>query len=248
MSDACLSYALGFLSHAFLDRTTHPYIVYKSHSVFPRSHAFFERIVDVLMLKHLRGQSVSDWYSEVHLEQYCLNAPLELKDVLASSLGKSFPEKAGKDAKIKQRVENAFLDSASFYRHTSPSAIKERAITGDASKKSLIVIHPVELPEDIDFLNLNKEPWYEPVRGEEDNRSFPEIYNDAVQSAAASLGSFMPDFLDGKSVSKEKIANLIGNGGLSIQDSEGKPCIPSHVNALPLDKVLDGQAVLRGIN
>ena len=248
VSDACLAYALGFISHPFLDRSTHPYIVYKSHSVFPRSHAFFERIIDVLMLKHLREQSVKDWYRKVQLEEICQKPHIALKELLATSLIKSFPEKAGKDAKIHERIKNAFLDSASFYKHTSPYAIKERALTEDISKKSLIVIHPKELPEDIDFLNMNKEPWYEPVGGGEDNRSFPEIYNEAVQSAAASLACFLFNFLDGRSLIESEAAAIIGNGGLSIQDSEGKPCIPLHVNALPLDKVLDIQAVLWGIN
>ncbi|MDR0641255.1 MAG: zinc dependent phospholipase C family protein [Treponema sp.] len=47
--DALGAYALGFMTHAILDRAAHPYIIYKSDH-----HAFFERIIDVLMLRDLR--------------------------------------------------------------------------------------------------------------------------------------------------------------------------------------------------
>ena len=74
------AYALGFATHAFLDRGTHPYIVSKAGWVAPsrpetaryaRCHAFFERILDALMLERLRGVSSAAWNQEAILASAC---------------------------------------------------------------------------------------------------------------------------------------------------------------------------------
>jgi len=58
------AYILGFTTHAFLDKKTHPFIDYFSGwvdadreetEIYYRCHIFMERILDVLMLKLKRG-------------------------------------------------------------------------------------------------------------------------------------------------------------------------------------------------
>jgi hypothetical protein len=39
----------------------------------------------------------------------------------------------------------------------------------------------------------------------------------------------------------EKAAQRIGDSGLSIQDTDGKPCAPSRSEPLPLERVLEQQ-------
>jgi len=254
-------YALGFMTHAILDRLAHPYIVYKSDrppAETPRrdrSHAFFERIIDTLMFKYLRGAEISSWDQENLLAEICENPPLGLKELLVRSFVHTFPERAGKDEKLSRRVENTFLDCAFFYRITSPSSTSLPVhIYGEAfhqavfAKGQVAYLYPENLPDHIDFLNLKKRPWYYPAGEEkEDTRSFPEIYAGAVKVAADSLTGIIGRYLEKGLFPINEAAHAIGNGGLSIVDEEGKPCAPSRSDPLPLQEVLDKQAALSGI-
>ena len=237
------AYALGFMTHAILDRQAHPYIVYKSCWLSPakpkalsfaQSHAFFERIIDVLMLKHLRRLEITSWDQEGLLAETCENPPLGLKELLARALVMAFPERAGKDGKLGSRLENTFHDCAVFYRMTAP------AYTSPLDMNHLFYMFPEELPGDIDFLNLEKQVWSYPAgEKKEDTRSFPEIYSDAVIAAADSLTGIIDRYLEKGFFPIKEAALAIGNGGLSIVDETGHPCSPSRTDPLPLDEVLE---------
>lgn len=243
------AYALGFMTHAILDRKAHPYIIYKSCWLAPteprtlsfaQSHAFFERIIDVLMLKHLRGADISSWDQESILAETCKNPPLGLKELLARALVLTFPERAGKDEKLSARIDNAFQDSAVFYHLTAPAFTQAYAQSEwkdvPFEINHLIYVYPDELPKDIDFLNLEKRLWRYPAGEEkEDDRSFPEVYNAAVESAADSLSGVLGLYLETGLFPIAEAAQVIGNGGLSIVNEDGIPCRPSCTDPLPLD-------------
>jgi hypothetical protein len=267
------AYALGFMTHALLDRAAHPYIVYKSGWVSPqnpetlryaKSHAFFERILDVLMLERLRGEAVSAWDQEGILAGICGNPPLGLKELLAKALVLAFPERAGKDEKLSLRIENTFADCHSFYLSTNPrrtslsnpvlpsnssSNFRDKKNGPSLSAETLAYVFPEHLLPDLDFLNLEKKPWYYPA-GESriaDCRSFPNVYDDAVKSAAGSITPVITEYLATGIFPIKEAAQAIGNGGLSIVDADGKPCAPTRSDPLPLDEVLEGEARLRGL-
>ena len=260
------AYALGFMTHAILDRLAHPYIVYKSDRPPPvttrrdRSHAFFERIIDTLMLKYLRGEEISEWDQDGLLAEVCENPPLGLKELLARALVQALPERAGKDEKLVLRVENTFLDCAWFYHMTSPGLdtleFFNEPPEGDGSEQSEIrkkgfvaYLYPVNLPPNVDFLNLENRLWYHPAGEEkEDHRSFPEIYTEAVKAASDSLAGIIGKYYEEGAFPIEEAAWAIGDGGLSIVDENGKPCAPLRSSPLPLQEVLDEQIVLRGLN
>jgi hypothetical protein len=264
------TYALGFMTHAFLDRLTHPYIVYKSGLPFPApaealyqdhisslgktAHAFFERIIDVLMLDYLRGRPVSSWEQEALLVSVCEAPPPGLKELLARALIAAFPERAGGDAKLKERIENTFLDCATFYHYTDPgkTSIYHRAPgaeqPGWIGEIPVPYLYPENLPGHIDYLNLERRTWFYPgAGGAPDSRSFPAIYAEAVQTAADSLSAFIAHYLETGIFPIKEAARTIGNGGLSIQDEKGKPCAPVRTSPLPLDEVLAQQEKLRGL-
>jgi hypothetical protein len=258
------AYALGFMTHALLDRACHPYIVYKSGWVSPqkpetlryaKAHAFFERVIDVLMLKQLRGQETSSWDQEKILAEVCENPPLGLKELLARALVLAFPERAGKDAKLACRIDNTFADCAGFYRLTAPSKTVPGTFCNGVSRAGedipqelLGLIYPVELPEDIDFLNLKHQAWFYPTAGGTEYRfSFPEIYSNAVETAADAISPVITKYLDSGVFPITEAAQAIGNAGLSIHDESGKPCAPTCSAPLALDKVLEQQARLRGM-
>ena len=261
------AYALGYMTHAILDRETHPFIVYKSDRPPPestrrdRSHAFLERIIDVLMYKRLRGAEISSWDQEGILADICDNPPMGLKELLVRALVQAFPERAGKDEKLESRVENTFLDCAVFYHLTSPANVSAYASMNTPmpsfdgvsrlmpiQKGQVAYLYPERLPAHIDFLNLEKNPWYYPA-GEirEYRRSFPEIYEGALEAASDSLTGIIKGYLVNGFFPIKEAARAIGNGGLSIVDEKGKPCAPIRSGPLPLQEVLDEQAALRGL-
>jgi hypothetical protein len=271
--DAPGVYALGFMTHAVLDREAHPYIVYKSGTVAgqgaraeaprpgaarrPNYHAFFERIIDALMLRELRGEEVASWDQEGLLARICDEPPPGLKELLARALVLAFPERAGKDRELGRRLDNTFADCALFYRLTCPrrtspgatgAARGEGAEGGTAGAGALACLYPERLPAGVDFLNREKAPWYYPAgNGGEDRRSFPEVYAGAVDKAVAALAPVIAAYLETGLFPVREAARAIGNGGLSIHDGEGRPCAATRTAPLPLDRVLREQEELRGL-
>jgi hypothetical protein len=237
-NDALKAYAMGFMTHAILDRHAHPYIIYKTDwNHFQNHHAFFERIIDVMMLKLLRGKEITGWDQEGLLAETCEDPPSGLKELLAQALIAAFPERARKDEKLRLRIENTFLDCAGFYRLTAPMRppVESRDDAFTLRKRHLVYLYPLELPSRIDFLNLEKQPWYSPAGvKKEDRRSFPEIYAGAVAAANGIADC-------------NNLAEAIGDHGLNIVDESGKPCAPCRTDPLPLEEVLEQQAVLRGL-
>jgi hypothetical protein len=244
-------YALGFMTHAILDREAHPYIVYKSvrlgkaKAMFSSAqlHAFFERIIDVLMLLHLRNRPINSWDEETVLVHICEKPPLGLKELLVRSLKASFPERAGEDKKIFTRMDNTFQDCVAFYRRTNPVST---SLHTQASVSSIPYIYPEELPSTLDYLNLEKNAWQYPLaESPPDHRSFPEIYADAVCIAERNLSPVIARYLDTGLFPIVPAAQAIGNESLSIHDSTGKPCPPHRTDPLPLEEVLEQQLELR---
>jgi hypothetical protein len=247
------AYALGFMTHAILDRACHPYIVYKTARIgggertdlpVRNIHAFFERILDVLMLEELRGTPAVFWDQD-SLAQICDEPPNGLKELLAAALRHTFPERAGKDAKLSQRIDNTLRDCALFYRYTAPGR------TSFPEEMPLVYLYPADLPGDIDYLNREHRDWYYPAgdsptnRRFADTRSFPDIYAQALESAVERLSPLIAAYLETGFFPAVETAQRIGNGGLSIQDVDGKPCVPSRSDPLPLERVVEQQRRLR---
>jgi hypothetical protein len=244
------AYALGFMTHAILDRKSHPYIIYKAES---RHHAFFERIIDVLMLKWLRGRDISSCAEQEVLKEICENPPSGLKELLEKALILVFPERAAKDEKLKARIDNTFADCADFYFLTDPQ--KTQCSGGECEMDGSLIspemvsyLFPVKLNRNIDFLNLEHRLWYSPASGGAENRlSFPELYSKAVDDAAGAMCPFIIHYLATGIFPILEAAQAIGNGGLSIVDAQGKPAQALHRDPLPLDDVLEEQLRLRSI-
>ncbi|MDR2071118.1 MAG: zinc dependent phospholipase C family protein [Treponema sp.] len=248
-------YALGFMTHAILDRQAHPYIVYKSVRVSPGNlkpfrfaclHAFFERIIDVLMLEYLRGGKAADWDQEGLLAEVCGNPPPGLRELLARTLILAFPERAGKDDKLRIRMDNVFTDCMRFYQETAPRRTAIAVRQDLPSRNMLACMYPEELPREIDFLNLKKAPWFYPAGDSgEDRRSFPEVYAGAVEAASRTIAPVIAKYLETGNFPIREAAQAIGNGGLSIRDANGQPCAPTRADPLPLEETLKQQEKLR---
>jgi len=248
------AYALGFMTHAVLDRFCHPYIIYHCGGSY---HSFFERIIDVLMLKKLRGLDPACWDQERLLAEVCENPPPRLKDIIFQSLAASFPERVNNDRSLTKRLDNAFADCARFYNMTSPAKIKAEFSDNlvkrrQLSRRALNYVYPENIGEEIDFLNLKHKPWrypHIPANGQmqqEDSRSFLEIYADAVKAAIDAFSPIITHYLKSGTFPAMTVEK-IGNHGLSILDENGRPCAPNLTDPLPLGEVLEQQRKLRGV-
>jgi len=251
-------YALGFMTHAVLDRHCHPYIVYRTERKY---HGFFERIIDVLMLKELRQRDIASWDQNGVLAEICEDPPPGLKELIARALAAAFPEKVGRDKKLSQRIDNTFADCADFYRLTAPQSTAMSEQSKDTNRvlsvfgiQSLACLFPEKLPAEIDFLNLNHAPWHYPYsspnsprRPEADTRSFPDLYADALDAGINTLAPCIFQYLDTGIFPIAEAAHNIGNLNLSIQDEHGKPCAPNLTDPFPLGDVLRAQGELRGM-
>ena len=267
-SDSCslAAYALGFATHAFLDRVTHPFIVYKAGWVAPsqpetaryaRCHVFFERILDVLMLERLRSRSTASWDQDALLASACMPLSKALPARIAHSLELSFPERTQDDDKLVDRILNAFSDAHSYYRFTNPVRTSYRGNDSEGyqhllsrkGRASVALIYPECFSLAQDYLNLAHTAWMQPCGAGEgwpqlEFRSFPDLYKAALGLATPFLCRLLMYFLDSGRV-PEGLSAELGNGGLSVTKSDGSPCAPTRSDPLPLDAVLDAQYGLR---
>lgn len=248
------AFVLGFATHAMLDRHTHPYINYASGWVdrehpesvrFTNCHAFLERIIDVLMLKLLRGITVTDYD---FLERIDLGEsfPEELQSAIARAIESTCHEYQGQDD-LEERIGNAYTDTMNFYRFTNPPerhhlihAWERDGGGDDPTRRLLALFHPDTLP-DLDYLNGAGAAWNHPGdRSEIHHESVPELFDAAVDTAEHAVdvvrraleGAVDPNRL------VEAVATAIGDGNLSDGRTRKAKRRLECVDPLPLDEAL----------
>jgi len=191
------AYILGFTTHAFLDKKTHPFIDYFSGwvdvdreetEIYYRCHIFMERILDVLMLELKRGLNIRE-FSLLPLLDCGAMLPYGIIKTLVKSLNITYPYTHFK-SRDRRRVENAYIDCMGFYTFIDPlnphyrrlAYERDRSSRGD--QRRLALFHPFELPDDIDFLNLGHSTWTHPCNSEwRHEESFPELFDVSPNSS-----------------------------------------------------------------
>ena len=205
------------------------------------------------MLERLRGVSAAAWDQSAILASACASLGEGIKSAIVEALVDAFPERAAQDASLAFRIDNAFKDAGAFYRITDPArtSLNLRRIDGfdylssAVGRSSVALVYPERFTLGLDYLNLAREEWQNPCPDcGSDRRSFPELYESALEAASAFLEAFLSHFLVANWI-LEGTSARIGEGGLSIVDSEGKPCAPARADPLPLDEVLESQYRLR---
>ena len=269
-ADRELAYALGFAMHAFLDRALHPYIISRSGSggnaaeTAARAlyHIFLERLLDAAFLEECRAESwfqpLGSWFERAD-ESKLLACSIRQAEILAEparalagslvplfsrALVSAYPERAGRDRLLEQRLGNAFSDAAYFFEHTDPRRARAQVSSAESGGMSLArarylaaILYPSALPHDVDVLNTQGAPWLHPCEGEGVlHSSVRELFDSAVQNAAEAIACTweMPG--------AENISACIGNASLSTNDAEGRTCQPRHFSPLPMEMLLEAQA------
>ncbi len=247
------AYIYGFAGHAVLDRALHPYINYRSgRPVAGRPeteelrsmHAFLERLVDVALLQKLRG---------IHTNKYDFYGIIEPLENTGGGIWKTFMyralasalTRASEDKRLEERVENTWLDAFGYYqftRHVSRPYLEEglrREEAGVMRPQWLSIVHPPNIPADLDVLNLKKAEWVHPCSSRRTSTmTVPEMYEKAVHRAreiVVHIAQWLETELDSEpTIPDESIISLVGDYNLSDGRPRRRPCRPRHMDPLPL--------------
>lgn len=242
----------GFITHQAVDRAVHPYIVYRSDrlpagiipGVSPALyHAFFERIIDVLLLRHMTGRPVSSFNMDP-LFIMDRDTGLSLSRFIAAALRTVYPENTRDDDQLEIRVGNAFRDTRYFYHMTNPvrtsmtisadhSAISRFPERGPAGVALLYPEHP---DPGVDWLNDARLPWKDPARGDIHTWSVPDLVLKATETAMGTIGCL--DMVLAHNVPPDTLEQTVGNGCLSIQKEDGTIAAVSHADPFDLPSEL----------
>jgi len=217
-----VAFLVGQATHGFLDRRAHPFVVFFSGWRIPgdpktdslrHSHAFLERILDVL----LWDQRVGTPFEECRWQEDFPGVdsfPHDFWQAWAEALHEVFPQLSAR-ADVELRLKNAVADTQSFLSFTSPRA-RDNAVRA-ARQGALHYFHPEGLP-DWDFLNLAHGEWLDPVSGQPQNDSFLDLFDRAAAEAKAVLATLTDPTADWET--------LLGNGSLNLPGSEGENTAP----------------------
>lgn len=247
---ARLAFLAGYVTHAVLDRITHPFINYFSGWVEPGNngseryaycHPFLERIIDVFVLKLRKDISIVnyDFFSLVDCGE---DPPSFIVSDLSYAVAGTYPEYSDDDT-TRARITSAYQDTRSFYGFTNPPdyenlirIVRDGRRSPQARMRLIALFHPQGLP-DLDYLNGARVPWNHPGDPEETHtESFMDLYEQAVGAAAPVLQTVAEVCDDG--ADSAKVEEVVGNENLSDGRPQRRRRSLQYVNPLPLDEVI----------
>ncbi len=243
----------GFVTHQAVDRIMHPYIIYRSADLPVRAvpgvspalyHAFFERIIDVLILRRQTGRPVASFTTDP-LFRLSRETGAVLARFIAETLRTVYPGNTAVDYHLEQRISNAFRDTRYFYHLTNPartgmgSPADKSAITrfSDRGPAGVALLYPENPDPGVDWLNDSHAPWKDPADGCLHFESAGGLFDQAVERAAEVLRCL--ESILGGTEKAEAIEHLVGNGCLSIQNADGSiaPILHSEPFDLPAELI-----------
>jgi hypothetical protein len=141
----------------------------------------------------------------------------------------------------RQRIENAYHDTIFFYKltnHLNPDIIK-LAYRKDRNEgfreKRFGLLHPREVPNGYDFLNLSHAAWCHPCDSKAvSNASFLDLYEQAIGRSTEMVRDVYMALSAQAPV--ETLALRLGDESL---DTGRENCIPLHSKPLPLREIMD---------
>lgn len=241
--DIITTIIFSFITHAVLDRSVHPFIIYFSGwrepgkpetATYYRMHPFFERILDVL---HPQNRGINFFKTVKNIEEHYPR----LREIMLSSIGSAYTNLHKPDLSP-ESFYNAYLDALFFYKVTNPrdrENVKhayERDKAASFSRRLLALYFPRYFDPSIDYMNEAKKKWRNPFVPEQiTSASYPELYNEALEKAAVIIEELntMLSASDLRDIDKEEIYQLVGNGNLS-NGSPDKSASPVVSDPLPL--------------
>jgi len=168
------TYVTGFLTHHILDRVSHPYIHYKS-GYETHNHQKLETMIDTIMVEKYR--SFKTWITPVATE---IDVGKKLDNELSNMMETLIQNHFGKDVDIDD----------GFFQKSYQDMKKVLKIVYDPkgwkTKRLSSLIPPIShrpIEDDVDYLNENRKTWYHSATNEPSNKSFIDLYDDAIEEA-----------------------------------------------------------------
>ncbi len=249
------AYIAGFVGHAILDRVLHPYINYRAGrpvsgrpetEALRSMHPFLERLIDVALLLQLRGihPREFDFYGKI--------APLEdtSREAWVTFMGEALLDgvsRAASDDRLVERLHNAWADAFGYYRFTErvDEVYMEEVLAREGDGKVplhwLTIVHPPNVPDDLDVLNLDHHIWTHPCSSKRTSReSVVDMYRRAAEETRNVITRIFDHWNDADpDQPDETVVSLVGDFNLSDGRPRRRPCRPRHMDPLPLPRLRD---------
>lgn len=242
--ELALVVAYGYISHVWLDRIVHPYINFHAgwrgvpdrDAERPAMHAFLERLIDVQLLDHLRGETVQGYrfYQRLPVSR---SSTSFLLPMIADGIRAALVS-AETDTRLHTRLRNALRDTLSYYRFTAaPDAdyfrqARRAELHGTVGFRWLAVVHPPAELIAFDSLNIAHKRWHHPCdRQIVSNDSVPDLYRAALERSVRSCSVFTAAVASGRS---NDVADDIGQYNLNDGRYSDPPCRRRFAEPLPV--------------
>lgn len=182
-------YTLGYLAHYFLDRKAHPYIFYFSGVVDPHDpktfiykywHKRFEVAIDEQMLVQKEKITIKQFHPAkiIRAKEIPLNELYQFLNLLFQKTYQYQLSKNDFDDSIKEFEQDLkLLYSKKKWKKKAMLKIEKRFKLEPLVSTAMYSIEK----ENIDFLNLKKQVWYDPCTKEKREESFLELYDQALK-------------------------------------------------------------------
>lgn len=166
------AYILGFITHHLLDRSTHPYINYRSGNEGNR-HQKLEVIIDTLLMK--RWKNVETYKEKVYKELYIGKSLYEpIKEMLTHLIDDTFPEDT-------HTFPSDYVNRS--YQHMIRALKILHDQTGLKNKLLKELVAPFSYQkqvDDVDYLNEKETKWIHPTNDQEEStESFLTLFHKA---------------------------------------------------------------------
>lgn len=200
-SNEVKAYVMGFITHHFLDRYTHPYIHYRA-GYKGSKHQMLETIIDTKMaLKH---RQMEIWkhpaYEAIYVGKTLPPAILHLLD---EAIRKVYPDLSFQTSTIQAAYQDMITAQKLF---SDPSGLKNRLL-----KPFIRSYSHQRTDEVIDYLNEEKTAWIHSATGELHEESFEELYTDALNDVVSVLPLVMDYWNEAEESTKKQLIRRIGN-------------------------------------
>lgn len=235
------SYLTGFLCHYCLDKTTHPYILFKTGNYdetrpetlpYRGAHTHLERAIDSFIIR--RYYNKTPWHFPIVKQVLALK---KLPEDMRPTLNRVHEEVYGWPD-VFDDLNRCLRDQKIFYRlMQDPFGILSRLMPlADNGKshqdyRTLPYYHKDIDPALCDYLNEKKAPWSHPCDESIVSRaSFPELFEQALAEAVA-LIALSWRYVQGEDV---PLARALGNASYEtgFDCSDPRNCGPRHYESL----------------
>ena len=213
-----MAFLYGLICHYSLDKTTHPYIIYKtgkyhkhdkSTHKYNMEHSKMESLIDEYFIKEREHIKPYEYKCYKILDTRSLSK--RTKEVIDFT----FKESCGRE-NFSIDYEKSIKDMKLFYRvfRYDPTGLKlllykfVDLICPPTFRKKQAISYHNKLKDVDDLLNLNHHTWYNPVNKEKHNESFLDLYIIAMQDAIYMIENINKYIYDDKKIDLKKV---IGN-------------------------------------